>query len=133
MNKYYTPEISEFHVGFEFEKEWVDGSWSKETLEVDDLKDIEEEMLPITRVKFLDKEDIESLGFIETNYLENTDYCITFEKVNKYSISEITYWYKDNYIEIYKAQDSDTQFQGNIRNKSELKKILALLKMNTTE
>ena len=76
-NKYYTPTIEEFHVGFEFESNYVgfssDLKWRKILL--NDSHDwfwttykqdaVETEF----RVKHLDKEDIESLGFI--NNCEN--------------------------------------------------------------
>jgi hypothetical protein len=72
-SKYYTPEIEEFHVGFEYESlqdprfPEKDSSWEKNTIKDEwDLKTfigyycgdhIE------VRVKALDREDIESLGF----------------------------------------------------------------------
>ena len=85
-DKYYTPEIEEFHVGFEFEYEYwdilrgVNYDWHEEVYyqmsqtkepkkgghtlwSIDSLSNaIKEESI---RVKHLDKEDIESLGFKE--------------------------------------------------------------------
>ena len=119
MEKYYTPKIEEFHVGFEFEKEWEDGSWSKEILEVDELKDIEEEMLPITRVKYLDKEDIESLGF---SIFENKTRYKKYKKNNyilgHYGVKTVIIW-----------DVAGELFDGEIKNKSELKKLLKQLKI----
>ena len=87
-NKYYTPSIEEFHVGFEYEiletndalikigekREYV---WFKrianEHIFEEEINTMDGEM-PFSagfsegtiRVKYLDKEDIESLGFIES-------------------------------------------------------------------
>ena len=66
-NKYYTPEIEEFYVGFKYERgnkatEGNSTKWYKEKItsaqEIVDIFCCEE-----IRVKYLDKEDIESLGF----------------------------------------------------------------------
>lgn len=109
---YYTPNIEEFHVGFEFEKFWYDGSWSREKLEADELADIEDEMLVLTRVKYLDQEDIESLGGIQ---LPDT---------NSFDIGECQIYFQDHtYIEIY-DDCARLVFQGAIKNKSELKRVL---------
>jgi hypothetical protein len=66
FEKYYTPSIEEFRVGFEVELLHPDnGIWGKYIIRFDDelsylreLADQEE-----LRVKYLDREDIESLGF----------------------------------------------------------------------
>lgn len=71
-NKYYTPNIEEFHVGFEYERLYQNDDilyqWDKEEMSVNflTLDDIDNEILnEEIRVKFLDKEDIESLGWVE--------------------------------------------------------------------
>ena len=71
--KYYTPEIEEFHVGFEFEMDDTWGGWKKLVLTDEMLKGnvmiglgSGNERVPYyhkTRVKYLDREDIESLEF----------------------------------------------------------------------
>jgi hypothetical protein len=71
-NLYYTPELEEFHVGFEIELLNIENSqWGKYTITESDLLDathyessalkhiLEDEY----RVKYLDREDIESLGW----------------------------------------------------------------------
>lgn len=71
-NKYYTPTIEEFHTGFEYETFVEDKNiWSKETFYLNKshidlvyfVSLIGKENVPKVRVKYLDKEDIESLGF----------------------------------------------------------------------
>jgi len=73
-NKYYTPTIEEFHVGFEFEfrhSDYKEDGWKKFTTPVFNM---EREDCPFAcqtleeyRVKYLDREDIESLGFTRIN------------------------------------------------------------------
>ena len=76
-NKYYTPDLSEFHIGFEFETTYVlmttgaqrkSGEWAKTKLKSYDTRwffdSYQADAAPTEfRVKFLDREDIESLGF----------------------------------------------------------------------
>jgi hypothetical protein len=79
-DKYYTPTIEEFHVGFEYEELWYGGGkspsgedWVSHVYNGESLTEeysegqssIEEEIRDKEiRVKYLDKEDIESLGFV---------------------------------------------------------------------
>ena len=68
--KYYTPEIEEFHVGFEYEEQVEPGKWAWNTCHPNTFEKLYDwdsmDMLKIrTRVKYLDQEDIESLGFIK--------------------------------------------------------------------
>ena len=138
--KYYTPGISEFHVGFEYEHchssirfvmldlktgDTSNGTEPKEIWEKsvftgnefdvwkssfkfdDSLRDGQ------IRVKYLDKEDIESFGFTQT--IEDQYYKDDFELL----IDD------DLFIQIIK--DDGFIFQGAIKNKSELEKLLKQL------
>ena len=139
MDKYYTPEIEEFHVGFEYEVydtlgdghyDWFndtyfklnmtnhkgDGGnnvWTMETL----AKAIKDEHV---RVKHLDREDIESLGWEHYNGLiyrkPETPYelIINFKRRVKDSIT-IRELVGDKWFEL-------AVFPA--KNKSELKRIL---------
>jgi hypothetical protein len=66
-NKYYTPKVEEFHVGFNYELLILDDiQWWKETIvRKDNRFDCFDDYLneKRIRIKYLDKEDIESLGF----------------------------------------------------------------------
>ena len=71
-NKYYVPELSEFRVGFEVEGRYnIKSDWEKVVLGVDDFEvifdDYEHEMdgkfSDLYRVKCLDREDVEELGW----------------------------------------------------------------------
>ena len=125
MNKYYTPEIEEFYVGFEYEEKWEDG-WHPETFGVHHMINSDILKNEVIRVKYLDREDIESLGF----------------KYSRYSGSYTQYFTKDNIeISIGSADRKDSTlrvkriwsvsneivFKGTIKNKSELKKLLKQL------
>jgi len=135
MDKYYTPSIEEFHVGFEFEVNYGKERWEKEaiytkpqvvTLPYMNLKNI--------RVKYLDQEDIESLGFkhqIGKGIKSYTDKFIY--KPNDNLQYELTYVYEQNILRIhvedlvYFEESYNYLFQGTIKNKSELKRLLKQL------
>lgn len=134
-NKYYTPTIDEFYVGFEFKSNYIlfrEGNkgdeWFKHILSLENhgwfweayYNDAVEAEF---RVKYLDREDIESLGFVyykthpgtTTHEFETTDgHClITFDPM----------W--GNGWNITITDDTEfTYFHGFIKNKSELIKLL---------
>ncbi len=134
-SKYYTPTIEEFHVGFEFEAKFgielsgnravyvpgKDMPFDKLTAELSDFKEIENLLnSDCVRVKYLDKEDIESLGFKESN--EDGEFDVYYG--NGYILSFI-----DGIINVRPELITMTNpesfwFRGTIKNKSELKRIL---------
>ena len=123
-NKYYTPTIEEFHVGFEYEvyedyDVLSEKSWHKETYPSDTASKfyINEGLL---RVKYLDLEDIESLGFESTKplwYQYHNDRYMIVDLSNK----------GDNMYSITEKRDDTYLFYGKIKNKSELKKVLKMI------
>ena len=140
--KYYTPKIEEFHVGFEFEiwethsklynRNIDDSKWVRKTY---DLRSIGFEKLYTrlfekdVRVKYLDREDIESLGWVHE---EDNLFSFKSEEVTYYLI---LYTQFDNKIEIRCTNPSVSygNFLGNCKNKSELKRVmeqLTILKTN---
>ena len=150
--KYYIPDISEFHVGFEYEhchssvrfvmlnfktgdtsnigesKEiWEKSVFSGNEYDVwkssfkfdDSLKNGQ------IRVKCLDKEDIESLGFEHEQSTKDGSYFYsgTLMTENQWCIN-----LKDFIVDIYDINGkSDFRFNGFIKNKSELKQILKMI------
>jgi len=126
-NKYYQPSIEEFYIGFEYETIYLQDydNWVKETLSQGDaiyfFDSYIADALPLEfRVKYLDKEDIESLGFKQSETDKNW------------------YDYKNERFWLYKENDKDTNwtisdnesevgFTGIIKNKSELKILLKQL------
>jgi len=134
-NKYYTPNIEEIYVGFELE--WQSKirkeTWNKQICDVDliaifyddyEHADEEEPFDQRFRVKYIDKEDIESLGFHKHKkeywlYQDNSIIILTIIEDTYISITE-------NYGPGYE----NTLFKGNIKNKSELKVLLKQLGIN---
>jgi len=136
MSKYYTPEIEEFHVGFEYEMlemgsktkynpatldKWDDltGDYDSSTLLYEIARGRQ-----LVRVKYLDREDIESLGFKHVNGL-----------VYDLPETNISLWYNfslvtpSNSVTIRKKEGSmlfDVAVVP-VKNKSELKRLLKQL------
>ena len=127
--KYYTPKIEEFFVGFEYEEFWND-QWDKRIYSIDSFicdgsqdepYEIEEINPNFHRVKYLDKDDIEDLGYGFRTFLwgfESSDGNIIIE------VEDIDDMQKGT-IDIYCVQD--LRFKGRIKNKSEIAKILKQL------
>lgn len=126
-NKYYIPEIEEFHVGFEFQLDPYEINEWKEKIITD--RDAYQFKLfkkfckkENVRVKYLDKEDIESLGW--KGYKDmfvfegEISFSLEITGVNHYLISQ----YK-------KAPENIgvSIFWGRVKNKSELKKLMQQL------
>lgn len=133
VSKYYTPEAEEFYIGFEYESlqdpryPEKDNSWESNYIEsAFELKtflgyycsdNIE------LRVKYLDKEDIESLGFHTEDNGECYNKSIKWVEIGLYpwaSLTGIKHQYKI-------VRDGNQVFHGVIKNKSELKKLLKQL------
>lgn len=142
-NKYYTPEIEEFCVGFEFERQmlsphWEPLNWEKETFTIDTNLKIISEYKHLHRVKHLDIEDIEEvllpLNFIlqenKYNISNHIDYLkgSIYEKAIGISLenSLVKIWIFD-----FKGENDSKSEQGpfilKIRNKSELMKLMQML------
>jgi hypothetical protein len=124
-NKYYVPDISEFYVGFECEqyddidKQWKPYIVSKYTWTSNGMFKMYYDKPDSFRVKYLDKEDIENLGF---NYGDYSKKLVNGEIIELYSSS-------DNRWTIHVIGDEyrDKIFDGTIKNKSELIKVLKML------
>jgi len=157
-NTHYTPDVSEFFIGFEFEfacTGTVDGIkqediWIADKVEdgqrIQDVFERQELMEECFRVKYLDKSDIESLGWIfipddskgDGNFRWFDAFIIG---INIFDGYKLAYWgfmdleYKDsksqiwNYKCLIQLKDS-VIFEGTIKNKSELKKLMQQLNIN---
>jgi len=133
-SKYYTPETEEFHVGFEYEYlangyDWITHTINNKADLIECIEDLEDNHI---RVKYLDKEDIESLGWVngETKALggfiiDNEDF-----KNSKgfYQMYEGMFIENEGlFLQIHSNETSDYIFQGIIKNKSELKRLMKQL------
>jgi hypothetical protein len=136
--KYYKPTFSEFHEGFEFEVPMYGSDlYSKEIFTINTIRyifsrdsDGDYFMPDIFRVKLLDREDIESLGWtIVASSGDFTEFSLNSE--NKYNhILSIDIGYKvgpseNNHIRV--SNNKGCVFNGTIKNKSELRKLMTQL------
>jgi len=135
VEEYYTPELEEFHKGFEFESNYVlfsnDLEWKPiifggNNRLMDDLpwfySAYENDAVPTEfRVKYLDREDIESLGW----------YPGRLQGLNEDSFTlndNQLYWQDNQFIQIYNW-NSTIIFEGIIKNKSELRRLMKQLRI----
>ena len=156
-SKYYTPSIEEFHVGFEYEEK-SSGLWAKQIYNnyspvltgvlTEKYKQFRIEHLynfdtienyiqcELIRVKYLDKEDIESLGWKVVENVGNTEfemglnYIMWFNKTDK---NDLTILRRTELIQPRNPPIIHNQweglFSGIIKNKSELKKLMKQLQI----
>lgn len=143
-NIYYVPEIEEFCVGFEYETYSVTTVKCKEVTRNWQINIFKENhkiyngstvLIPSnTRVKFLDKEDIEEA--LDTKQLKGNETELNFQIL----IDDSEDFYDFDYdleekvlvVEIFRentlgSHNCYTLFHGVIKNKSELKKLLQQL------
>ena len=136
-DKYYTPDIEEFHLGFEYllEEEFLDEegcAYYEEREKVFSVGDtitfnrcvrVNDYSLYHISVKYLDKEDIESLGFKEDAY--NGVKCFTKNNCQ-------IFFFPHNImpdcnivsIDLFAGEFRNQYFRGLVKNKSELKTII---------
>jgi hypothetical protein len=129
-NKYYTPSLEEFHVGFEFEYlSGVDSEGEDWSTRVFDqvyenydfpILDAGEKLDSSFRVKYLDQSDIESLGWKDGETYGLSGYVLNYATDDSY---QIYYDESNQFTQIYNW-DAKIIFEGAIKNKSELKKLM---------
>ncbi len=127
MSKYYTPEIEEFHVGFEYEFSYDELSnnkriekWISTIMEKYDDFDFVQNKIDTgsARVKHLDREDIESLEWVKDS--GDCDYV-----KGKYQLEIYPTIYGEGLcLHITEDYGNFLLFHGTIKNKSELKRVL---------
>lgn len=133
-NKYYTPTIEDFHVGFEYEifedfdilpeKIWHKQVYGEDGNDPESMDFVLMGYMDKFRVKYLDREDIESMGWyfksktdggLDYLWSNNHIHSIIFDPITKRCV--ITIRDEDR-------KEDYTAFVGTIKNKSELKKIM---------
>ena len=140
-NKYYTPSIEEFYIGFLYEYKDYKNDWIKDDYCLrqdyegfDNTSPFywsEDNLINNIRVKYLDKEDIEKelkdkLDFTEIGYEEDNYYEFSFNQGGIEFSGLLTN--SDRIFSIY--EDKECSFRGEIKNKSELIKPLKQLGIN---
>lgn len=126
---YYTPTIEEFHVGFEYEilENWdtyIESSWwpqvyGRDGSNPERMGYLSESTLYNTRVKFLDEQDIKELGFKSVWIEGGVQSFIKEETV-------ISWWMNTTHVRINYTTGWQL-FDGQIKNKSELRKLMTQL------
>ena len=132
-NKYYTPTLEEFHVGFEYEAESTQypdkNNWHPETFYMNEghfnLVNINTLHSKKVRVKHLDREDIASFGFKQ---ITDDCYHLPVKEFRGRLNQEVRILVRKTIL-IYLAMDITDKdnivlFTGTIKNKSELKKLM---------
>lgn len=122
--KYYKPDIEEFHVGFEYERNWHSrGEWKKEV----GWQSIHYLMGAIDageiRVKHLDIQDILSLG------LELVDEIDDSEEVTFKWPDNPDWWLNLDGSRVEIGDIDGLVFCGFVKNKSELKRVIKQVKV----
>jgi len=152
-SKYYTPEISEFHVGFEYErlismkggtavpKEEHHEIWEKHIATKHEIAWMFTNFPNVVRTKYLDQKDIESFGF------EGTDETLCNGRATtRLWKDDITIWFDTNFAKFAEGRNisisvddpvrckgSDNKFKqkvlfrGYVKNKSILEQILKMI------
>lgn len=144
VNKYYTPDITEFCEGFEYEYSYCGGEWVKEKFNIgsgdtDCMAGDWYEFSPncpktVCRVKYLDKQDIEECGW---DTIGSAWYNLKEVpgKLGYFLYVRVRFFNNEALIKAYRYDPKDTPsdiqeeatlFGGVIKNKSELKKIMKM-------
>jgi len=132
QDKYYEPKLEELYLGYitniQTNKGLQSGCFPDLLLFNEELNQYKEDYTKashaILKTKYLDKEDIESLGF---NLCLNINNILSFKKlVNNYYLI-ITLQHDIIQIELQKEDKIKTVFEGNLKSINELKKVLEFL------
>ena len=137
-SKYYTPAIEEFHVGFEYESEEDPRirTWEKQVIDINtSLRYFRDDSDVNHRVKYLDKEDVESLGFVydktskESQWKFRKNNIMLYYRPISLQLGTFTIDHmKSDFIMEY-SKDNKMISLLTIKNKSELKKLLKQLRI----
>lgn len=149
-DKYYTPSIEDFHVGFEYESavidcQWVITGWNKRQVEPTDNFRYLKDFNYLARVKKLDKGDVMYFGFkkkTDNKTVMWNEYLLTDINPEIGHFLRVTFYFpklenEDCIIVLHRGEnfteedltndDARQVFRGKIRNRSELKKLLKML------
>lgn len=141
-NNYYSPELAEFYEGFEYQKlvtnldgstEWITKEYSlidKDSYYIANMfRDynflkLNEYLKNNFRVKYLDTEDIKSLGWIQI-FVGTTDQVLYEKDGFELAFTDNIDFYGWN-ISI-DNKNTNTSFKGIIKNKSDFKRLIKQL------
>lgn len=130
--RYYTPELEEFHYGFRYEfkhpdsPEWIEYNTPEFNPEREDC--ISRNTACDLRVKHLDSDDFKECGFepIIMTYGDRFMFQKSFNQFGKIKGCRIVYIPQTNWVLMFRDRGmfGDTMFAGEVKNISELKRIL---------
>jgi len=132
QEKYYTPTLDEFHVGFEFETAYGGrlDQWNKDVFTQEDLWHGRHPTHETYRVKYLDHDDIIECGWYDKiqadKYYFQTDICEWQMKPDAYQNDKM----QGRNLSIFYSHgsiDSINEIIVWVKNKSELKKLMKQL------
>lgn len=130
QNNYYTPTIDEFYIGFEFEHMDINtGRWNKHifgSTYMDEFTMIQMDLNDgLLMVKYLDKEDIESLGWVFDSELSN-DVFDRYEGLFENMYYFLQVYHTDQSV-VISFPISILIYRLVIKNKSEFKRLMKQL------
>ena len=127
IEKYYTPTIEEFHVGFICEMNTTPNNWVETSITLNHFQRLNKWLLENhIRVKYLDEEDLGSLEF-KTMYSVQSDFYKSIYSNEICRIRIITQTLITVCISVKNQFYMPEVFRGEIKNKSELSKLLKQL------
>lgn len=133
-NKYYTPELEDLHIDYicEIREDLEDDSiyWESYIIMKSDLQYLSNWITwGELRTKYLDKDDIVSLGFLES--IDSKDYII-FNYGDIYKDGGFLILKENNIVKISSCKNiyNETVFEGECKSINELKNVLKYLGIN---
>lgn len=143
-SKYYTPDITEFCVGFEYETNYLKKDWEKQILKLEDIAHFFDSYILDAsalefRVKHLDEQDILDLGWTKTedkcSYTGRNYFKIVREDgFNTGVVYKIVLYQNGSLHYMWESYSSYATDKGqiiiNIKNKTEFKKLMQQLRIN---
>ena len=136
--KYYTPSIEEFFVGFQYEVDYGNNNWVKESIDfAPQVVTLPYMRLDNIRVKYLDSSDIEEFLNIkpklgesyiflkDVNFRPNWLIGVYAHKIRIF-FNPLTKWLKVEYL-LTGNEEFEKFFEGSVKNKSEFIKLLRFL------
>lgn len=120
VNTYYTPNIEEWHIGFEYEFKRVDDTEYtkaaiKDSLQINDILN----SIYSLRVKHLDADDVKDL--YNTYKISNSKFKTFLSE--KFENDNVTI------LQVVNQNSSQLLFYGTIKNKNELQKLMQQLQI----
>jgi hypothetical protein len=130
-NKYFTPDIEDFCIGYEYETIYLKSVWTKESLRIIDacwfFESYQNDAVPTEfRVPYLTKEQIEAEGWIKAKApivtINHDFYEIPYIKDN----FRVDYNFRNNLINIIENNGKNL-FYGKCKDINTFRKIIKLL------